>query len=676
MEPTFAGQLDALAGWRRAVDRRLTDLARFLGDHELIENHGIVESVRERLASDRLVVAFVAEFSRGKSELINAIFFADTGRRILPATPGRTTMCPVELSCTQGEPPQLSLLPIDSRLDGHSLAEMRARTDAWTRVRLDAASPDKLAEAMSEVMRTKAVTLREARALGFWHDDRPDDNPPLIAEGLVEVPAWRHAVVNYPHPLLRRGLVVLDTPGLNAIGAEPELTLSLLPAAHALVFILGADTGVTKSDLTMWRDHLGAQSVARYVVLNKIDTLVDPLLDAAQVSAQIDRQRRDSAATLGVSIDKVFPLSARQALAARIDGQRMALTASRLPELEAALANELLPRRREVLVQTVLESAGQLQAHALRRLNDQRRQLSEQMLELRGLRGKSGGKVTLMLRRVDQETAEFERCTARLTALRSVHLRIERDTLEALASEKLRDQVAQMQRDIAATMFNLGAKKAFSQLCTRLRARVAGAIAKLEETHEMLNASFLQLNGDYGFALALVKPPALSNYMSEIDTLEANYGQYLGLSNAIKLSEPRFMEQLRRMLLSKLRIVFENASSDVELWNKAATSQVDAQLRERRRGFKRRREALERIQEAAGELEQRIGEIEAHDERLRGLQAGLMNAVDAVRAEAAREPEADGASRPMPLAREVPGSAERDPPTLTLVLPRGAERAA
>ena len=44
-------------------------------------------SLRERLAAEKLVVAFVAEFSRGKSELINAIFFADTGRRMLPATP-------------------------------------------------------------------------------------------------------------------------------------------------------------------------------------------------------------------------------------------------------------------------------------------------------------------------------------------------------------------------------------------------------------------------------------------------------------------------------------------------------------------------------------------------------------------------------------------------------------
>jgi predicted GTPase len=49
-----------------------------------------------RLEDDKLSVAFVAEFSRGKSELINAIF-AEYGQRILPSAAGRTTMCPTEL---------------------------------------------------------------------------------------------------------------------------------------------------------------------------------------------------------------------------------------------------------------------------------------------------------------------------------------------------------------------------------------------------------------------------------------------------------------------------------------------------------------------------------------------------------------------------------------------------
>jgi hypothetical protein len=614
----FAGQLDALAAWRRSLDRKAADLAHFLAEHDMpdeaSERH--LASLRERLASDRLCVAFVAEFSRGKSELINAIFFADTGRRILPATPGRTTMCPVELGYDAATPPVLALLPIDTRLEPQSLADLRSRADLWTRIRLYDDQPDRLAEALSEVMRTKAVTVETARALGFWRDDRPDDNPPQIGAGLVEVPAWRHAAINYPHPLLKRGLVVLDTPGLNAIGAEPELTLSLLPAAHAVVFILGADTGVTRSDLAVWRDHLGGQSMTRFVVLNKIDALADPLLAPEAVREQIEQQVGSTAAILEVERARVFALSARQALAARIDGDSPMLAESRLPALEEALATQLLPRRREVIAHMVDETAQAVEQHATRRLADQRRQIAEQMLELRGLRGKSSGKVQLLIERVDVEAREFERCTERLTALRAVHARALRELLLGLASDMLRDEVSQMQDEASATLFNLGARKAFMALCNRLRMRITKARVRGQEINDMLAASFRQLNGEYGFALTLSRLPSLERSDRELDLIERSYVQYLGLSNALRLAEPRFMEQFRRMLLSKLRMTFENASGEIELWNKSASNQIDSQLRERRRGFKRRREGLERIRGAATDLDARIADLEAQDARL------------------------------------------------------------
>jgi septal ring factor EnvC (AmiA/AmiB activator) len=91
------------------------------------------------------------------------------------------------------------------------------------------------------------------------------------------------------------------------------------------------------------------------------------------------------------------------------------------------------------------------------------------------------------------------------------------------------------------------------------------------------------------------------------------------------------MEQFRRMLLSKLRMVFENASNEVELWNRQATSQIDSQLRERRRSFRRRREALERIQTAAGELEQRIGELETADHRWQSLLTRVAERIESLR---------------------------------------------
>ena len=72
---------------------------RWLEQNQLADGHVDLRlaDTLARLADDKLTIAFVAEFSRGKSELINALFFAGYGKRILPSSAGRTTMCPTEL---------------------------------------------------------------------------------------------------------------------------------------------------------------------------------------------------------------------------------------------------------------------------------------------------------------------------------------------------------------------------------------------------------------------------------------------------------------------------------------------------------------------------------------------------------------------------------------------------
>ncbi len=658
MTTSFATSLDALTGWRTVLGQRLGEASRFLDDHDLVDSATAaqVSALRDRLANDKLVLAFVAEFSRGKSELINAIFFADTGRRVLPATPGRTTMCPVELAWDADEPASLMLLPIETRNEGLSLGELRGQRRAWKIVPLQLGDPEQLAQSLQEVTRTDWVSQDQARTLGFYDDARPDDNPPVDANGRVEVPAWRHALINYPHPLLKQGLVVLDTPGLNAIGAEPELTLSLLPTAHATVFILGADTGVTKSDLEIWRDHLGPHAPTRFVVLNKIDALVDPLATREQVDAQIESQRRETARTLGIDARRVFPLSARQALAARVVDDPVTLEASRLPELEVALGTQLLPQRRQVLEDVVLDGAQQIENHVARRLGDNRRQLAEQMLELRGLRGKSGAKLRLMLQRVEAEAAEFEQCTVKLQALRVVHSRMLKDTLVGLSSDRLREEVSAMQTAMNASLLNLGAKKAFIALCARLRGLLQAAQGRSAEMRDMLGASFTKLNAEFGFSLALTKTPDLERFTNELSMIERNYVQYLGLTQALRLSQPKFMEQFRRMLVSKLRVVFENATGELEMWNKSTSAQIDSQLRERRRNFRRRRESLERVQNAASDLELRIAELEEQDGRLQSFLARARQLLEALREQACAGPQtvADLMTLTVPMDDESP----------------------
>ncbi len=644
MSTSLLTRLDSLAHWRRLLDRHIEQLVSGMDASGLLDvpGHALAAAVRQRLASDRLVVAFVAEFSRGKSELINALFFADTGRRVLPATPGRTTMCPVELAWDAQQPASLALLPIATRAGGQTVLALREQPALWHEVLLPVGDGAALADALQAVTRVQKVGLDEARALGFWSDDHPDDNPPLDAQDMVEVPAWRHALINYPHPLLKRGLVVLDTPGLNAIGAEPELTLSLLPTAHAAVFLLAADTGVTRSDLAVWRDHLGDRGCERFVVLNKIDMLADPLLDAAAVAAQVQRQCADAAATLGIGRDRVFAISARQALTARMHGDAAALDTSGLQRLEDALLNQLLPQRSQVIGRMVEDGLLALQQQGRARLAERQRQQADQLHELRSLRGKSAARLQLMARRLEGEAAEFEQCAPRLAALRAVLLRQQQAVLDALSGERVRDLVREMRQASQGRLFKLGAGKAFARLGDQLRASLATAEQALDELEQLMRASALPLNAELGLNLEIPVRPALDGHARDLDRLREGYSRYVGVTQLWRLAQPDFMDRFCRLLHSRARVVFDGICHDVEQWGQLISTQVDTQLRDRRQALAQRRESLSRVRQAEDGLERSIASLESLDAQCQRLASQLETDIDRLRHLAAMPPAAAG----------------------------------
>lgn len=621
---SFNEQFDQHGTWRREFALRLKLLAEWMKDHDLLDA-AVEERLRRletQVRADKVMVAFVAEFSRGKSELINAIFFAGYGRRIMPASAGRTTMCPTELGYDADVPPCLRLLPIETRLQTQALMEWRAVPEKWTRVDLDVNDPAQLAKALEKVAEVRHVTKDDARALGFWNDENIDDNPLVVADGLIEVPKWRHALINIAHPLLKQGLVILDTPGLNAIGAEPELTVSLIPQAHAVVFILAADTGVTKSDLAIWREHLVTgddEDISRLVVLNKIDTLWDALSSPEQVQRQIDRQRASSAEILGLPESQVIPVSAQKGLVAKVTGNQDLLTASRLPALELALAEGVMGQRQKILRSAVAGGIADLRVEAGRAIHVRRRDLAEQMDELRGLRGKNASVIKHMRGRIEQEQSEFDTSGAKIHAVRSVHLKLLREVFNLLSTPTLRGELAELTTTLKQPGIKLGVKKAYGQTFSRLRETLQKAELTSAEIQTMLMASFKQLNAEFGFSLQAPKAPELVRFGHDLELIERSHLQYLGMSNVLKLSQPDFSDRLVRALSTRLRVVFESALGEVELWNKSAASQLDAQLRERRRNFGRRIEAIERIQSAASGLDERIGEIDEQEHALTEL---------------------------------------------------------
>jgi len=630
---SFNQDLDEHGAWRKQFALRLKLLSEWLIDHDLMQP-GVrdrLEQLHAEVKNDKIMVAFVAEFSRGKSELINAMFFAGYGRRIMPASAGRTTMCPTELAFDAEVPPCLRLLPIETRLQPQSLLDWRNAPQKWERVELDVNDPKQLAKAIHKVSEVRRVSRSEAAALGFWNDETPDDNPLPGADGLIEVPKWRHALINMAHPLLKQGLVILDTPGLNAIGAEPELTVSLLPQAHAVVFILAADTGVTKSDLTIWRQHLsvlGEGRESRLVVLNKIDTMWDALSSPEQVQLQIAAQRTDSADILGLSPRQVIAVSAQKGLLAKVNRDEQLLQASNLLELEAALGHGLLGQRRKILGAAVAHGIDALREETGRLVHIRARDLVEQVQELEGLRGKNAGVIKQMRLRIEQEQADFDASGAKIQAVRSVHLRLLKDLFALLSATQLKGEVAELARALKQPGIKLGVKRAYGNTFDRLRRDLQKADKVAGEIQSMLEGSFKGLNAEYGFSLQAPEPPPLAQYIQELDLVERSHLQYLSLGNALRLAQPEFGERLARALMSRLRVVYESAVNQIELWNKSAAAQLDAQLRERRRNFVRRIEAVSRIQQAAGGLNERIRELQLQQADLNLLDAKLTELTD------------------------------------------------
>ncbi|AOY91858.1 GTPase [Cupriavidus sp. USMAA2-4] len=622
MTTTLAHQFEQYGAWRTGVLSALAEFQSCLQQFDLYDAQAEerAQRIQNVLKSDRLKVAFIAEFSRGKSELINAIFFADYGRRILPSSAGRTTMCPTELRYDEQEAPCIRLLPIETRLQDASTAdflEAGAAAGHWHTVPLDPSSPEGMLSAFQHVVETIRVTRPVAESLGLYHEDDPDAAYAVDADGMVEISRWRHAVINFPHPLLRQGLVILDTPGLNAIGTEPELTLRLIPDAHVVVFVLSADAGVTKSDLELWRSHVGAgHRKGCLAVLNKIDGLWDPLRSAEQTEQEIARQVSSSAQVLGIDEARVYPVSAQKGLVAKVTRDDMLLARSGIPRFEQVLSEQLIPQRREIAAEQVERSVEEMARGAQQLLQGRRRDIVEQLFELRGLRGKNHAMVKHMLLRVQSEKEEFEQSIAKFQALRIV---FGRHSAEIIRSLQLRDVRAIMRgarEQMKERFFSRGLRDEMELLFERLGTLVEEANARIVELHQLIDGMYRRFNAEHGFTLPAPIQFLTARYAGELRDILALTHSHFGAVSMLTRSRPQLVQGAFAAIASRVLDVFRDLNRDIEVWLKSVMTPLEAQVREHQKQLRRRVDSIERIHEATDTLENRIAQLE---EVLNGL---------------------------------------------------------
>jgi Dynamin family len=464
----------ALGRWQQWLEAHVADTA---DDKSMADVTLLLKRSIDQLSKIKYTIAIVGEVSRGKSELINALLFAHTGQRVVPSGAGRTTMCPTEFFCDEDQTGFIELLPIETRAKPHSLQAWFDAPKAWERFAIDAQRPDSMAKMLQKVSDTQWVSIADAQLLGLY------DESASHADGVVEIPVWRHARVNLHHPLLATGLCLLDTPGFNALGQEPELTYNVLPTVDAALFLVAADVGLSQSDLAAWQRYVGHLAGSRKLLLiNKTDALADPLRSPLETMAALAQQIERSAKALGIAKDQVFALSGRQALLAKIAGDAAALGHSRITQLELSLTQLLLGDRQAALMQHTQNTLTYSYRIASQGLSDRVLLLETQYEELNALGG-SQNRAQALDQYAAQTKQRYELETELAQTIRQT-LREQHSNLLLLLSEPsvqaaFEPAILSCEQDKAPVI-----QQHLSHAIDQVRQRISRVMAELDTTHQ------------------------------------------------------------------------------------------------------------------------------------------------------------------------------------------------
>ena len=396
-----------------------------------------LQAVAERARDGRFVVLLLGCFSSGKSTLLNALL----GRRVLPVKVNPCT--PILTEVTWGDEPSVTV----KRVDG-----------SWEDLSL---------EAFIEGYQLRTASTQDA---GVEVDDRFGDID--------------RATISYPLPLLRNGVVLLDTPGLDDDDVRTARTLSSLPDADAVIVVLSATRFLTELERrTLRRDLLPLGLTNLFFPVTMVDLLDavsdDPERDLAELY-QRGRQVLGPLCRDGEAdrfSERFFPLDARGALRARFDRTTDApreeldlkgLQASGVVDFEEALERFLVDERGRVQMEHLVSTTRRVRAELARRADMDRVTADSSIVELR--------------QRQEDLVPQFEllRGIARRVG-RTIDRFVERQ--EALVWQDLRDFMVQTEEQLpeAVAGFDLGSVAGLDLLTDQGRSRVEDRLrAELE----------------------------------------------------------------------------------------------------------------------------------------------------------------------------------------------------
>ncbi|BAO45514.1 dynamin family protein [Thiolapillus brandeum] len=534
------------------------------------------------LRQDYVTVAIVGEFSRGKTELINSLFFGDHAFRLLPTDAGRTTMCPTEIFQDNQEEPYLRLLPIETRMEETSLYDLQSQPEKWEHIPLNIDDSEDMYNKLLKIKENKMVPRDTAAQMGLDDLNEADDD----LERLVSIPAWRLAHLNYRHPLLAQGLRILDTPGLNAVSAEPELTYEILPNAQARLFVLGADTGVTKSDMDMWQQLIQQpgtrKKLGAIVVLNKTDTLWDELRSDDEVNLTIERQRLEVAQTLEVKHKQIFAVSAHKGLLGRIKKDKSLEERSGIPKLEKHLAETLVHNRQALIVEQSTELVHNALDNIKALVSSRLKRMKKQSQELKDLSSKSEAAIDKLLKQAQADKARYQASINAYKQSRADFTTHGKILLDALSPQTLHHIIDKSKNHMSGAWTTIGLKEAMRQLFDDINSQMEIAANQSQEMRRLIRTIYRRFQTRHGMNLGDPRMLSLISHQVELNIIYQE-AEIFRKSPRTALTEKHFaIKRYFHTVVRRVELTFRNAHNDAKDWLETALDPLTAQVHEHR----------------------------------------------------------------------------------------------
>ena len=187
----------------------------------------------------------------------------------------------------------------------------------------------------------------------------PEEAKQLEARQEDAFPNVSHAVVTYPLSLLEKGVEIVDSPGLNDTEARNELSLGYINNCHAILFVLRASQPCTLAERRYLENYIEGRGLSIFFLINAWDQVKESLIDPddaeelREAEGKLHKVFRSNLQDY-CQIDgedwydeRVFTISALQALRRRVKDADANLNGTGFPEFMAAL-NTFLTQERAI----------------------------------------------------------------------------------------------------------------------------------------------------------------------------------------------------------------------------------------------------------------------------------------------------------------------------------------